>query len=136
MTLPALALRSLRSGDGTRGIYGIRLHQHQPAAFSQQAPGASAWSADSHGREHESSSDAVVGRWFWCLPFLTLAAVFSARRLRRQRERVIYLIQRRVNPVSVCGVCLPNCNMNFHQFRSTKAVWAYLHSGPAVMKLL
>lgn len=55
---------------------------------------------------------------------------------RVEREHVIFLIQRRVDPTPVRGVCLPNCNMNFHRFRRAKADWAYLHRSPAVMKLV
>lgn len=107
----------------------------------QQCPAERQWQhlhvTDCHGHENKGAGYAFVCRWFWCFPlFLTLAAVFSIRGWTRQRGRVIHLIQRRVDPVFVRGVCLPNCNTNFHQFRSTKADWAYLHSSPAVMKLV
>lgn len=139
MTLSALRSAPLGEGQG-RGRH--LWNPPPPTESSQQALGAFACYRERHGQGNKAAGYAFVFRCFCCFVFfrLVIRKTELIRWWRRQPEwsesAWFFSSRRESTRHPVRGVCLPNCNMNFHRFRRAKADWAYLHRSPAVMKLV
>lgn len=136
MTLPAL--RSVRSRGGGGCIYGIRLHQHPPAVSSQRH-----WEY-LHVREIATGGKTKVpvlpscAGGFGVFSFFQLWLLSSASADNKDGSESVWFLSSRGESTRSSSVTFvyPTVTWNFHQFRGTKADWAYLHSSTAVMKLV